>query len=53
MFVLPTPPFALYGGSPLGGVYYEADTVISTFNPYWQNIGLHEITMYIPISMAV
>ena len=38
------PPFALTGGLPLGGIYYEADTVISTFSPNQQGVGPHEIT---------
>ena len=37
-------PFALSGGLPMGGIYYEADSIISTFAPNQQGVGLHEIT---------
>lgn len=38
------PPFALTGGQPLGGIYYEADTGIVTFAPNQQGVGPHQIT---------
>ena len=38
------PPFALSGGLPMGGIYYEADTAISIFAPNQQGVGPHEIT---------
>lgn len=37
-------PFALFGGSPAGGTYFEADTAISLFTPVQQGIGPHLIT---------
>ncbi len=38
------PSFALTGGLPAGGTYFEADTAITIFNPFQQGIGAHEIT---------
>lgn len=37
-------PFALFGGMPAGGTYFEADTAITTFSPVPQGIGPHVIT---------
>ena len=38
------PQFALTGGLPLGGTYFEADTAITIFAPNLQGIGSHQIT---------